>query len=233
MKILLKLIFLFNVIFCYAQNSETVILENREYSFEKHKPKRDVRYVEYKNRVNDVLKATKITYYGLDLSFLVLTNRKKWGEEEKLRKYNMAWPYAFYEKVTSKKIEKLFSKKKDNFSLAISLKSTNKLNASKSGEWISYDDFTLDVLDVVKEVESYKLDEKEGVGFVVIGENFNKETTRVSVFYTFFDIKTREVLWSVRVIMAPTGSGMTGYWAGGIADTFIIFKEKVYSRHIK
>lgn len=202
------------------------------YSFTKHTPKRDKRYVEYRNGVKHVIDAQSITYFGVDLSEMKLTNPEKYGKEEKLNLYIEAWEEGVYNKIKNIKFKNLFKKTKRDFKFKESLFCTSELNDNKSSPWISNYKYEMSIEDIVKKVKSYELDEDKGLGFVMIVENFNKIDVKTSVYYTFFDINTREIIWSIRIIMNPTGVTMTGFWSGGIKDTFIIFKEKVYQKEL-
>jgi hypothetical protein len=169
-----------------------------------------------------------MTYYGVDLTYLVLTDHEKFGQEEDLKRYILPWALEFNNKVDANKISKFFSRYNSAFQLKTSINTTADINKNKTGDWISLDAFELPTSKLMNHVESYDLKETEGVGFVIIAENFNKETARASVFYTFFDIRTREILWAVKIKMAPVGVGMTNYWVGGMVDCWIEFKQHVY-----
>ncbi|MBN1926975.1 MAG: hypothetical protein JW798_14175 [Prolixibacteraceae bacterium] len=77
-------------------------------------------------------------------------------------------------------------------------------------------------IDVNVMVSSYTKGEKaEGLGLVFIVDYFNKINIEAAVIVTFFDIKTKKVLFSESITAKPRGFGLRNYWAGAIYSIFM------------
>lgn len=61
-------------------------------------------------------------------------------------------------------------------------------------------------------VNSYTPKAQEGIGLVIVMESLNKQRERGIMYFTFFDIKTKEVLHLRKVSEEPSGFGITNYW---------------------
>lgn len=66
-------------------------------------------------------------------------------------------------------------------------------------------------------IKSYDLEKSQkGVGLVYVVESFNKTGIIASVNVVFFDISTKDILWTRRYQEKPVGFGLRNYWAGAI-----------------
>ena len=85
--------------------------------------------------------------------------------------------------------------------------------------------------DLEKIIKSYVLNEKSGIGMVVNIVNFNKPREYVSGYVTFFDIATREILYSLEATGPAGGGGWAGHWASGIERIVRgMFIDEIYKR---
>lgn len=55
----------------------------------------------------------------------------------------------------------------------------------------------------------------------------------MSAYFTFFDINTREILWTSKVKGEPGGWGMNGFWSNGLTRTLKVFIDQVYKPKYK
>jgi hypothetical protein len=69
---------------------------------------------------------------------------------------------------------------------------------------------------VAEIIKSYTPEEPSGIGLVFIVESFNKPKGKAYIYVTFFDIATKELLFTERVKGEPGGMSMRNYWAGAI-----------------
>lgn len=64
-------------------------------------------------------------------------------------------------------------------------------------------------------INSYDIPEDmEGIGLVLIAESYSKPNVKGSYYVTFFDITTKKVLITERMLGKPSGFGLRNYWAG-------------------
>lgn len=65
-------------------------------------------------------------------------------------------------------------------------------------------------------VRGYELQESEGVGLVIICEKLDKSALRGSYAVVFFDIATRDIIYTQFGKGKPSGMGLRNYWAGSL-----------------
>lgn len=98
---------------------------------------------------------------------------------------------------------------------------TNRNKAIDESTLLSINQATREI-DVNAIIASYaKGDKAEGLGLVFIVDYFSKSTIEAAVIVTFFDIKTKKVLFSERMTAKPRGFGQRNYWAGAIYGVFM------------
>jgi len=71
--------------------------------------------------------------------------------------------------------------------------------------------------DIEKIIKEYKSD-KKGLGLVYIVDNFDKPGEDGTIWVTFFDIASKNVLLTEKFSGKPKGFGIKNYWAGAILD---------------
>lgn len=165
-------------------------------------------------------------YYGIDLSHVRVTDGTKIARGLKYSQvYPPAWvgfvekelsPYGYVQPALEKKVFYYVADEVQHSTQNVSPNFIIGVNYS----------FPADT--VVKAVKSYKLSRTSGIGLVIIPENFNKNTESATSYVTFFDIKTREVLWMVKVSGACSHMGYTAHWGTGIVEGFKNFILSAY-----
>ena len=165
-------------------------------------------------------------YYGLDLSHVRVTDGAKIPKGEKYSQvYPSAWvgfvekelpPYGYVQPALKKGVFYYVPDEVQHHTQHVSPHFIIGVNYA----------FPADT--VFKAVKSYKLTRTSGIGLVIIPENFNKNTESSTSWVTFFDIKSREVLWTVKVSGACSHMGYTAHWGSGIVEGFKNFISSVY-----
>lgn len=86
-------------------------------------------------------------------------------------------------------------------------------------------------LDTIKNaVSKYGLNQKSGIGLVLIPEDFNKPEERSVTWIVFFDIRSRDILWATKVSGHCKHMGYTAHWGSGIVDGFKGFIHHYYNK---
>lgn len=67
--------------------------------------------------------------------------------------------------------------------------------------------------------------EGEGVGAVFIVESFDKTQVKATFHVTFFNMATKEMIFTERISGKPMGFGMRNYWAGAVSDVLKNIKK--------
>lgn len=71
--------------------------------------------------------------------------------------------------------------------------------------------------DIKAAVKAYTIEDyKDGIGIVIVVESFDKIKEQGFGYLTFFDIGTKQVLYTHKLIGEASGFGFRNYWAGAI-----------------
>ncbi|MBI1287801.1 MAG: hypothetical protein GC178_09500 [Flavobacteriales bacterium] len=71
--------------------------------------------------------------------------------------------------------------------------------------------------DIKSAVKAYTIEDyKDGIGIVILVESFDKIKEQGFGYLTFFDIGTKQVLYTHKLIGDASGFGFRNYWAGAI-----------------
>ena len=180
---------------------------------------------EYGDKFSEVYNASSITYYGMDFSQFILYNGSKVGSEGIVVGYIPAW-IGRYGRLVEMELVKRLSKE---FKKSVEPRVNEVQNRYKLLEepWISYTSEGLRTEHIATTLKSYELKEKEGVGLVVIVDQFDKKEEKSFVDYVFFDIDTRVVLWGLQIYGNTFGVGMTNRWSNSLISTYYRFEMSI------
>ncbi len=180
----------------------------------------------YQNQT-DVFFVKEITFYGYDYSHFKLVEGKRMNEN--IIGYASSWIEYMNDEMDEKKLTRKFNKNKVNFEFDYTINLLYNLDNKKMVSPIKY---SIPPDSIQGIINNYKLNEKEGVGFVVIVECFEKKKESASAYFTFFDIATKKILMSDRINNKKgTGHvyGMKNFWGVRINKTFEKYISKIYN----
>jgi len=182
------------------------------------------------NKANDqsekVRKCDSIWYYGVDLSHVRVTDG---GKIPRSQKYAAVYPSAWIAYVEKELPPYNYIKTALNKRVFYYVQDEVQNNTQRvSPQFIIGVNYSFPTDTVINAVKSYKLSRKSGVGLVIIAENFNKNYESSTSWVTFFDIRTREILWTVKVTGPCSHMGYTAHWASGIVEGFKNFIGSAY-----
>lgn len=83
---------------------------------------------------------------------------------------------------------------------------------------------TVDAAAVKARVAAWSLTSTKGTGFGVIADRFSKAEDQGCLWPVYFDVASREVLWTERICKRPTGMEFRNYWYNPLVD---VVKEAV------
>ena len=182
------------------------------------------------NRSGDVFFREDLVYYGYDLTYLRLSNPDKIGQSSRLiQDYFNEWNKVFNDNVGIGELKKWMDKPYMLMGTPI----FQNYYKRDFNNFVEYGNFCISFDDLQSIVNSYVLNETQGIGMVINLVNFNKDREFSMQWVTFFDIKTREIIYAVLTTGNAGGGGMVGHWAAGVEkgvrDIFIdqIYKKKV------
>jgi len=157
-----------------------------------------------------------VTWLGLDFSNLkLIKDDEKITDEELQNKYFPGWNDLI-----------LLEPKKYDVARAInraavenSIDAVTKVNAGAKSNFITNDAKAFEHLDEAKIksiVKKYDLKGKSGIGLVFVVEAMDKAHKEASIWVTFINMQTKEVLLAKPLIGESGGFGFRNYWAGSI-----------------
>jgi len=155
-----------------------------------------------------------LVWYGIDYS-----KAKFIGDfqPEQLKSTMYAWNIVVVNEANKYDVAKSFQKKNVYNDLAPVLKHNKEIDENQA---ISINQYKFDNADetVASIISSYTGGEKtEGLGLVFIVESYDKPRTKAIYYLTFFDIKTKQIIYSEKISEGPpSGFGLRNYWASTI-----------------
>ena len=181
----------------------------------------------YGDRANEIFYRQDLVFYGYDFTYLKLSNSDKLGDGVIIvPKYFEAWNETLtYDFLPIKKISDWMGKP----GIFVGNSVFEYHTYADMQNFVTSVNHCIQFEDLQTIVKSYVLREKEGVGMVVNLVNFNKEREYSLIYVTFFDIKTREIMFAAEVSGKAGGSGMTKHWAAGVESAFReMFIDQIY-----
>ncbi len=155
---------------------------------------------------------SSVTWYGVDYSlvkFTLITESTQLIVSNYLPSINA----VIVQEQDKYNIRKYFNK----FNVTIELDNVNANNQKIDPVQLAITNSSSITQDDVKKlVKSYKTAGKTGMGLVFVAENMNKSTSIGSFYIVFFDLATKEIVDSQRMVGKAAGVGFRNYWAGAI-----------------
>jgi hypothetical protein len=156
---------------------------------------------------NDILKAKEIVVYGLDFSNTIIIHE---SEKHVAIVENDYYP-AFNDRFFVKEFNDLKTVIKAN--LIGNADFTRMLNLNHEKKYTIYDQTVIS-----KIINEYNTPEKEGIGLIFIIKSFDKPNKCVELFPAFFDISTKQVIWTSEYKGTGGGYGLDTYWSEKLFD---------------
>ena len=131
--------------------------------------------------VKDVYTIKTLTFYGYDFSNLRIADETRIGQQ--LKKHFIPFSLFLEDKFPKNKMKAIFRKDTLNFNLM----PTSLANEQTNNDRIAFanpQNIPLDALAAI--ASTYQLSEKEGIGYTIIFECFDREAKTVSAYMVFF-----------------------------------------------
>ena len=156
---------------------------------------------------DDILKAKEIIVYGLDFSNTIIIHE---SEEHVTTIENDYYP-MFNDLFFVNKLNELQTKVKAK--LISNGELTKKLNLKREKKYTIYDQTV-----VSKIVSDYVTSEEAGIGLVFIVKSFDKPGKCVKLFPAFFDIASKQMIWTMEITGNGGGYGLNKFWGEKLFD---------------
>jgi len=187
------------------------------------------------NTANDLFNTDEIVWFGLDFSkakfighFDQAAGAAPATSGDIKHNYVAAWNNLIPSEPKRYDIGKTFRKSIVSFDLGPVTVSNRTMD---EGTMMSYNDYSFENAAAVVEniVSGYSnISKKEGIGVVFIIEYFNRTNQQTSAYVTFFDIASKDILFTERMTGKPRGIGLRNYWAGSIHNILTQIDKNAY-----
>jgi len=144
----------------------------------------------------DVFASKSFTFYGYDFTKLRVADATRAGQN--LMPFFPALTKLLLDRFNQKEFEIIFKKGKSNvpFNTIPTTTENEKIN---NGKIVTTAHQKISADSLAQMIKKYQLTEKEGIGSVIIYECFDREAQTISAFMIFFDIATRNIIYSKHI----------------------------------
>jgi hypothetical protein len=176
-----------------------------------------------------VKQATEIVYYGIDFTQLTVIGEDVFVPSDYITRHFLAWNGVVRLEREKYEFDKVFKKANVEYDMDM----IDQLNAKRDPSTIIVTEPTrISEDDLVRIVSNYNPSQSEGVGLVIVAENFNKPAEIGTMWLVFFDIKTNTILMAKYMSAKPGGFGMKNFWARTVYNVLQESKSK-YPKWVK
>jgi hypothetical protein len=141
-----------------------------------------------------------------DINTLFVTEKNKYDVRGPVRKAGLTYQYSIVEKRNESVVENVLT--------------------NNTEENISFSDLQ----NIVDEYDLNAAGIKDGLALVMICENLNAVRGQASYYYVVFDVVSKKIVLSDRIIGAAGGSGPRNYWARSVYETLSKLQNNYYGR---
>jgi hypothetical protein len=165
---------------------------------------------------SDVFKEdVTVTWLGLDFtSAKFIGDREKFGSESDVRHLLDAWNALIINEPEKFDVARAIDRKKVENAPDVTKDHNAELDVMSMFTDEQKDYLHVKPSDVEEIVAGYDFKGKSGIGLMFIVESFSKTNEEGSIWVTFINMDSKEVLFSERMTAPPKGFGMRNFWAG-------------------
>lgn len=179
---------------------------------------------------SDVFKPeTEITWLGLDFTDAKLIgDRERYGSESDIRHLVDSWNEIFIKEADKYDVADAIDKKKVAINLDVTKENNATLDVLAMYSDQEKDHLHLDRERVFEIIANYDFKGLHGIGLMFNVESFNKINVEGTLWVTFINMDTKEVLFTERMAAPPGGFGMRNFWAGAVYKILERIKKKEF-----
>ncbi|MBL3656849.1 hypothetical protein [Fulvivirga sediminis] len=159
--------------------------------------------------------ATNVVWCGLDYSYVKCIGSEGFTDPEDItRRFFDSWNKLMLDEASKYDFREEYEFKGLLYDLSV-VKERNDI--PKADELVINTDYSLPEGKLKEIVSDYDLDKvSEGLGLVYVMESLNKFEKKASIYVVFFDIATKEIVWSKKYYGSAGGFGLRNYWARSV-----------------
>jgi len=179
--------------------------------------------------VNDIFDPNvPVTWLGWDLTGAIfIGDREKFGSQSDIQRLMKSWNELMDRERDKFSVGSMMRKKEPViYKLDITINHNSELDISNILSEKSADHVHLRKDGVEQIVSSYNYEGLKGIGLMFNIESLNKTNNEASLWVTFVNMESGQVLLTERVTGSPSGGGLRNFWAGAIKEAMDHVKKK-------
>ncbi|MBL0741277.1 hypothetical protein [Chryseolinea lacunae] len=170
-----------------------------------------------------------VTWLGLDFSNAkFIGDREKFGSESDVHHLMDSWNDLILKESDKFDIAKVIDRKKVENSIEAVKGRNSELEALSMFSDQEKDYLRLKVSDIEEIIAGYDFHGLTGIGLMFNVESFSKTNSEGSIYATFINLDSKEVLFTERLTAPPGGAGLRNYWAGCVLKVIEKIGNKKY-----
>ena len=95
--------------------------------------------------------------------------------------------------------------------------------------WITTENHVVSNSEIEAHISKYNVSET-GIGLVFIVENLNKNIKKSSGYFIWFDMNSKKIVLSQKVMGRPSAGGLSSYWGRSLEDATRFYVDNIYKR---
>lgn len=162
-----------------------------------------------------VVTSSEVVWAGIDFSEAKLIGSEGFSDPDDIKtRFFESWNNLIINEGDKYDIKKFYSLDKVTNDLSV-VEERNEI--PDADELVINSDYSFEEGQLEEIISQYDLEEaSEGTGLVYVVEAFNKTKEIATIHVVFFDIASKEILWTEKYEESPRGFGFRNYWAGAI-----------------
>jgi len=187
--------------------------------------------VNAQNNVNLFDPKVSFTWLGLDFSQAkIIGERERIPTDSQLKDMVAAWNDLMIKEASKYNVRKAFHKEQQvttNFSPVLQHNEALDLNGMLLDNPVDYAGFDAGTIQNI--VSSYDFDNLNGIGLMLNIESFNKPADKGTIWFTFINLESKEVLFTEQMTAPPAGRGVRNYWGSTVFLMLERIEKKEYT----
>lgn len=173
----------------------------------------------------------EITWLGIDLTkSKLIGDRERYGSESDMRRLADGWNDLFLKEPEKFNVARAVGRKQVKNAIEVTKEHNQQLEIL-SHYTDNKDEFGhMKLSDVDEVLNEYDFSGLSGIGLMFIVESFSKPNGKASVWVTFINLETKEVLLTEKLMGTPGGAGLRNYWANACHDILEKMRAKDFPR---
>lgn len=173
----------------------------------------------------------EVTWLGIDLTKAKLIgDRERYGSESDMRRLAEGWNDIFLKEPEKFNVARAIGRKQVKNAIEVT-KDHNQQLEILSHYSDNKDEFGhMKLSDVEEVLGEYDFSGLSGIGLMFIVESFSKLNGKASVWVTFINLETKEILLTEKLMGSPGGAGLRNYWANACYDILQKMQSKDFPR---